>query len=127
MDPGVLQGATAVVVIDWPTKDVPDSLARAGLEVYVHGGPAADAWTSASVGADGSIGSTRTGAPPARADVVYTHRPVDELPDIVAVATDVGARAVWLHSGMREDGVRDPHGCWLSDEDRARARSVVEA
>ena len=127
MEPGALRGAQAVIVIDWPSKDVPDSLARAGLAVSVHGGPEPDNWSVQEVGADGEVVGRRTGVAPDRADVVYSHRPVEELPDIIAMAAQSGAGTVWLQSGEREAGVRDPKGCWLSDEDRALARALVEA
>lgn len=124
---GDLRGVTSVVVVDWPTKDVPDSLARAGLEVAVHGGPRPEDWSVQGLGPDGStVVGRATGAPPDHADVVYTHRPIDELPDIVALAGRVGARTVWVHSARTPDGSRDDTSCWLSDDDRARARAVVE-
>lgn len=124
---GNLAGVTSVVVVDWPTKDVPDSLVRAGLEVAVHGGPRPEDWSAQELALDGvTVVGRATGAPPDHADVVYTHRPIDELPDIVALAGQVGARAVWLHSARTAEGARDNTAVWLSDEDRERARSVVE-
>lgn len=124
---GDLDGVTSIVVVDWPTKDVPDSLARAGLEVAVHGGPRPEDWSVQELGPDGvTVVGRATGAPPARVDVVYTHRPIDELPAIVALAGQVGARTVWLHSARTPEGARDDTAVWLSDEDRERARSVVE-
>jgi hypothetical protein len=40
MDPEeVLKNVRAVLVIDWPSKDVPEKLALAGFHVYVRGGP----------------------------------------------------------------------------------------
>jgi hypothetical protein len=35
----IFKGVETVLVIDWPSKDVPESLARAGLNVVVRGGP----------------------------------------------------------------------------------------
>lgn len=83
---GDLAGVRSVVVVDWPTKDVPDSLVRAGLEVAVHGGPRPEDWSAQELGPDGvTVVGRATGTPPDHADVV-----------------------------------------WLSDEDRERARNIVE-
>lgn len=39
MDPvEVLKNVRTVLVIDWPSKDVPEELALAGFHVYVQGG-----------------------------------------------------------------------------------------
>jgi hypothetical protein len=35
----LLSAATSILVIDWPSADVPDTLAGAGYAVYVKGGP----------------------------------------------------------------------------------------
>ena len=43
MPDAVLRAAPSVLVIDWPSRDVPDGLAAVGLEVYVHGDIAAAA------------------------------------------------------------------------------------
>ena len=125
-----LRGATAVALVDWPSRDVPESLARAGLAVSVHGGPAPDDWSVFEVGpggADAPVVERRTGVEPERADVVYSHRPLAELEGIVALAQRTGAGLVWLQSGESSAGVRDARGCWLSEEDRAAAQRVVEA
>ena len=127
MEQGDLAGVSSVVVVDWPTKDVPDSLVRAGLEVAVHGGPRPEDWSAQELGPDGvTVVGRATGAPPDHADVVYTHRPIEELPAVVALAGQVGARTVWLHSARTAEGARDATAVWLSDEDRERARSIVE-
>jgi predicted CoA-binding protein len=52
--------------------------------------------------------------PPEQVDVVYAYRPVAELPTIVGLASELGARTVWL-------------GVELSDEEAAQARATVEA
>lgn len=121
-----LETAERIVLVDWPSKDVPDSLARAGLEVWVHGGPEADNWSIQEVGDDGEIVGRKTGTPPVSADLVYSYRPLQELAEILNLATRVGAKAVWLQSGKDEAGNPDPRGTWMSDEDRAVARAAVE-
>jgi DNA-binding transcriptional LysR family regulator len=73
----VLQAARSVLVIDWPSRDVPDGLAAAGLEVIVKGGP-------------GPLQPK-----PDHIDLVYAYRPAAELPGIAALAKELGAQAVW--------------------------------
>ena len=126
MSAEILQGAKAIAVVDWPSKDVPDSLARAGLEVSVHGGPEPDAWSAQEVGPDGEVVGRHTGKAPLSAEVVYSHRPLQELDEILALASQVGAKTVWLQSGKDADGKPDVRGTWFSEEDRAMARAAVE-
>ena len=121
-----LQTAERIVVVDWPSKDVPDSLARAGLEVWVHGGPEPDNWSIQEVGEGDQIVGRKTGTPPVAADLVYSYRPLEELGEILELATRVGAKAVWLQSGKDENGNPDPRGTWMSDEDRTAARAAIE-
>ena len=122
----VLAGARSFLVVDWPTRDVPDTLARAGYDVVVHGGPAPDDYTAYDVAGDDVV-RRKVGRPPEHADVVYTHRPLDELPEVVEAARSVGARAVWVQSGRDQDGAKDPAGCWMPGEAAAGARAMVEA
>ena len=122
----ILREAKSVVVVDWPSKDVPDSLALAGLEVSVHGGPEPDNWSVQEVGADGEVVGRYTGKAPVAAEIVYSHRPLEELGEILALASQVGAKAVWLQSGNDAEGKPDVRGTWFSDEDRAMARAAVE-
>ncbi|MDP9280757.1 MAG: CoA-binding protein [Chloroflexota bacterium] len=63
---------------------------------------------------------------PKRADLVYTHRPIDELAEIVDTAKAVGANAVWIQSGRDKTGAKDSRGCWLPREESAKAREIVE-
>jgi hypothetical protein len=122
----VLGAAGTFLLVDWPTRDVPDTLAHAGFEVVAHGGPGPEDYFAYEV-VDGEVVERRMGRAPAQADVVWTFRPLAELPDIVEMAQSVGARAVWVHSGLAAGGAKDPQGCWLPAEDAAGARAVVEA
>lgn len=122
----ILATARTFLVVDWPGRDVPDSLARAGYEVVVHGGPGPEEYTAYELSGDAVV-ERRVGRPPAHADVVYTYRPLDELPEIVAMAQAVGAGTVWVQSGRAPDGSKDLEGCWMPAESAARARAVVEA
>ena len=122
----ILAGARTFLVVDWPTRDVPDALAGAGYEVVVHGGPGPEDYTAYEV-VDGAVVERRVGRPPAHADVVYTFRPLDELAGIVEMAKHAGAGTVWVQSGRADDGSKDGSGCWLPADEAAAARAVVEA
>jgi sugar phosphate isomerase/epimerase len=121
----VLAGARTFLVVDWPTREVPDSLALAGYEVVVHGGPAPEDYTAYEV-VDGEVVERHLGRPPAHADVVYAHRPLDELAEIAELALALGAGTVWVQSGMDAAGSKDPTGCWLPEDEAAKARTIVE-
>ena len=106
----VLRATKMILVVDWPSHDVPDTLVQAGYDVVVRGGPAPDDYTTYVVD-DGGVTERRTGRPPERADLVYSYRPVDELPDIVEQARQLGAHAVWVQ---------------LPPAESQRARVIVE-
>ncbi|MEQ7123149.1 CoA-binding protein [Actinopolymorpha sp. B11F2] len=122
----ILREARTVVLHDWPSRDVPDTLTRAGYEVVVFGGPKPDD-VFASELRDGEIVETRIGVPPDRGDLVYVFRPIEELPAIVADAQRMGATAVWCQSGLSSEGVTDPRGCWTSEAESQEARRIVES
>jgi predicted CoA-binding protein len=120
----LLAGAKTVLLIDWPSRDVPDTLARSGLAVVSNDGP--DEYNAYEV--DGTEVRLRdVGQLPKHADLVYTHRPIDELPEIVDAASAVGAKAVWIQSGRDRSGAKDPCGCWFPPADSAKARQIVES
>jgi hypothetical protein len=79
----ILRSARSVLLVDWPSRDVPDALADAGYAVFVKNGPGPTDFNP---------------APPEQVDLVYCHRPLEELPGIVALAQELGARAVWCQS-----------------------------
>jgi predicted CoA-binding protein len=122
----VLAAAGTFLVVDWPSRDVPDALARGGYGVVVHGGPGPGDYTAYEM-VDGVVVARHVGRPPEHADVVYSFRPFDELPEIVDAALAVGAEAVWVQSGLDLAGEKDPTGCWLAPEAAAGAREVVES
>lgn len=122
-----LAGAKTIVVIDWPSKDVPDSLAKAGLEVHVHGGPEPDNWSVQEAVDEQEVVGRRTGTAPGHAEVVYSYRPLDELDEILDLARQVGAKTVWLQSGKDSGGQPDVRGTWLPDDVRAATRDAVES
>lgn len=120
----ILAAAHTFLVVDWPTRDVPDTLAHAGYEVVVHGGPGPDDYTAYEV-VDGEVVERPVGRPRS-ADVVYTFRPLEELLEVIEAAVSVGARAVWIQSGLSTAGEKDPEGSWMPAEAAAGARAMVE-
>jgi predicted CoA-binding protein len=119
----LLAGTKTILVIDWPSRDVPDTLARSGYTVVSNDGP--DEYSAYEV-EGGEVRLRDVGQLPKTADLVYTHRPVDELAEIVDTAKALGAKAVWIQSGRDKSGAKDPRGCWLPEAESARARGIVE-
>jgi predicted CoA-binding protein len=120
----LLAGMKTVLLVDWPSRDVPDTLARSGFTVVSNDGP--DEYNAYEM-EGGEVRVRDAGQLPKTADLLYTHRPIDELPEIVDTAKAVGAKAVWIQSGRDKTGAKDPRGSWLSEADSASARKVVEA
>jgi CoA binding domain len=122
----ILGPCRSVLIIDWPSADVPDSLVRSGREVVVKGGPGPRDYAVRRL-RDGEIVAQPASEPPAQIDLVYAHRPLSELPGIVALARRLGARAVWRQSGLGDPETRDPKGCWVSAEESLEAREIAES
>ena len=119
----LLADTKTVLLIDWPSRDVPDTLARSGFMVVSNDGP--DEYNAYEI-EGGEVRVRDVGQLPRTADLLYTHRPIDELPEIVDTAKAVGAKAVWIQSGRDEAGVKDPRGCWFAPEESRKARGIVE-
>jgi predicted CoA-binding protein len=122
----ILRETSSILLVDWPSKDVPETLARAGYTVLVKGGPQPDNYSVYEV-RNGEVVSRRTGRAPATVDLVYSYRPVEELPGIADMAQRLGAGAVWLQSGVASDGTKAPDGCWMDQASSQAARAVVES
>jgi predicted CoA-binding protein len=122
----ILRQAHTVLVIDWPSRDVPDTLARAGFTVVVRGGPGPEDYSVQEV-IDGKVVPRHLGAAPEHADLVYSHRPIGELPGIVSTARELGATSLWRQSGLASSGVKDPKGCWVAESEAQQARQIVES
>ena len=90
----ILRSATRVVVQDYPSRDVPDALARAGLMVTIYGGPS-EADVLVTELSDGAVRHTPVGRYPDRADVLYTYRPIAEIDRIISEALRLRAHTVW--------------------------------
>ena len=111
----ILREANSILVVDWPSPDVPDSLARAGYSVFVKGGPGPRDYSVREL-RDGEVASRPLGDSPERADLVYAYRPLSELPGIAEIGKELGARALWWQSG--------PAGA--EPEDSRRAREIAQ-
>ena len=122
----LLSTSTSFLLVDWPDRDVPDTVARHGFSVVSHDGPGPNEYNAYRV-VDGIVQVQPVDGPPDRVDVVYAHRPIDELAAVVEEARMLNARAVWLQSGLDSQGVKNPRGCWMSADDSARARQMVES
>ena len=111
-----LRAARHVVVQDYPDRDIPDSLTRAGFAVTIYGGPdPADIVVSELV--DGAIVHRQTGRRPESADLLYVYRPLAEIDGILTDAQLLGVRTIW----------RQPDVVGGPDPDADAWRSQVEA
>ena len=121
-----LERAHTVLVVDWRSTDVPDTLVRAGCAVVVKGAPNRIATRVRELNR-GEVVSRKLTDPPQQVDLVNCHRPVQELFSIAALAKALGARMVWRQSGLDRDGRRHPKGCWAPREEAEQARDLVES
>jgi predicted CoA-binding protein len=115
-----------VLVIDWPSQEVPELLALAGFHVVVHGGPGPEDYSVYELN-NGRVVPRHIGRPPVHADLIYAYRPLSELPQIIATAKGLLAKTIWTQSGLSGDGVKDPKGCWVPADDLQLARNLAEA
>ena len=115
-----------VLVIDWPSRDVPASLAFGGFTVFVKGGPGPADYAAWELDAGEPV-SRPLGREPDRVDLVYCHRPFGELPGIIALAGRLGARALWWQTGLASGGGKDATGCWATPEQSRQARGLAAA
>lgn len=125
----VLAEAHHVLVHNWPSTDVPHTLARAGLAVTVIGGPAPDDVTVTEV-VDGEIASRWTGVLPERVDVLYVYpwpgfALERDLPGAVATAAQRGASTLWYQSALAPYGSQDDHGTWVEEAEAERITAIA--
>lgn len=81
------------VVIDWPSKEVPETLARAGFQVAVRGGPGPEDFSVYELN-NGEVVVRHTGRAPELADLIYSYRPLSELAEIIAAARGLHAKTI---------------------------------
>jgi predicted CoA-binding protein len=120
----LLSTSKSILVIDWPSRDVPDALTHAGFAVVVRGGPGEDEYAAYETNNDGVVSRRVTHAPD-HIDLIYSHRPLDELSKIIALAQRLRAKALWIQSGLTDSGGRDAKGCWMPEQEALRARGMV--
>lgn len=58
----ILRNVETILVVDWPSKEVPELLALAGFQVVVHGGPGLEDYSAYEVN-DGKVTARRVGRP----------------------------------------------------------------
>lgn len=122
----LLDDVHTVLVIDWPSKDVPESLAFAGIHVVVRGGTGPEDYSAYEL-KNGAVIPRHVGRPPEHVDLIYSHRPLNELPQIIGLAKKLGAKAIWTQSGLSGAGTNDPKGCWVPEEELRAARDLVQS
>ena len=145
---GVLPAGAVVVLVDWPSPDVPRSLLAAGLTVLsvnhvrrtassysvadgeVVAGDGVDVLPAERRG-DGDLVIRRLDAMPSHADVVCAYRPTAELAAITQMAVEFGAHTMWVQGDaalpddarrIAEDaGIRVVEGVSIADAARESA------
>ena len=122
----ILKTVCVILVVDWPTKDVPESLVRSGFQVVVRGGPGPEDYWDYELN-NGSVVKRQVGRLPDHADLIYSYRPLRELPGIIATAKGLHAHTIWTQSGLSAAGVSDPKGCWLPEDELGVARELVQS
>lgn len=127
----ILMAAHDIVLHNWPSQDVPDTLVAAGFGVTVYGGPEPDDISVCEL-VDGGIINRRTGKPPAHADLMYVFpwpgfELERDLPGVAGHAAALGASTLWYQSGRKSDGSTSSDGCWLSDAEGALVQSIAAA
>jgi hypothetical protein len=123
---GILARSRSILLIDWPSRDVPATLAAAGFAVTVKGGPGPTDYTAWEL-TNGKVVTRRLGRAPGHADLVYCYRPFAELPGIIVLAQRLGAAAIWRQSGLTSTGARAPDGCWLPPQESQQGRELAAA
>ena len=121
----LLRQAKTILLIDWPSRDVPDTLAQLDLTVISDAGRGRGYIAHVMDGE--TVALRKIDKLPARFDIVYAHRPIDELPSIIKRALELKSSTIWLQSGRDSTGARDPKGCWLTPADSQKARKLVES
>lgn len=119
----ILRTARTVVLHDWPSEDVPNALVGAGLDITFQGGPEPDDLYVTRL-VDGRQETERVSRLPDHADIVYSHRPIDDMPRLLEEARRLGASTLWHQSGLDERGEKDPAGVHLT-EDEAEQRAAL--
>ena len=109
----LLETASIIELVDWPSQEVPATLFRAGYTVVGHeprgflsyvvaSSPAEDASIRSLQLADGAyLVAYPIDALPDGIDIVNTYRPAEEQSDIARSAISLGAKAFWVQPGEK--------------------------
>src|SRR5215467_10231279 len=101
----ILGKARTALIIDWPSKDVPEALTLTGFEVVIKGGPGPTDYERYELD-NGKPVSSHLGRPPDGADLFYSYRPVEELAEVTPHAKTplthiqfipTGVSIRWIH------------------------------
>ena len=100
----LLERVRTILLVDWPTQELPAALLRAGYLVFGH---EPDGLREHAIAPDegrfplegGGFFVDRMVDEVPAADLVCTYRPADEQPEIVAGAIERGAFAFWVEEG----------------------------
>lgn len=127
----VLGAAHDILLHNWPSTDVPDTLVKAGFAVTVYGGPEPDN-ISVSELVDGEVISRKTGVQPTHVDLMYVYPWPGfdlerDLPGVADHAQALGASTLWYQSGRNSDGSDNPESSWLADAEAARVEAIAKA
>jgi hypothetical protein len=122
----ILRETKANLLVDWPSRTLPESLARAGYEVTAHVGPGPNEYSRyEAIGTEILVLNGLSA--PDHVDIVHVFRPIEELAAIAEMSKTLGATAIWFQSGLSDEHEQDPTGCWMTESDSALARGIVES
>jgi len=65
-----------------------------------------------------AVVARQVGAPPEHADIVYAHPPTAELPEIIAMAQQVGAKAIWCQTARAKGAASSSPRDWNTSTNR---------
>ena len=109
----VLGETRSVLLVDWPSRDVPDTLACHGFTVVSADGPGESDYSAYEYEAGDSVRVRGGGRRPERADLVYARA-------AVAPAIAAGSIGVQLSEGFRWCRAPSPVSRWPSSPFRSR-------
>ena len=119
----ILEQTESILLIDWPGEDCPRALLRAGFSVF---GQEPSGWLKYEL-KHYQLHKHPLSEPPKHLDLVYCYRPIEELSEYLKTAQKLSAEVFWYQSGLVSASTEYARGCWLSDEARAKVRTMVES
>ncbi|HEY8930357.1 MAG TPA: CoA-binding protein [Mucilaginibacter sp.] len=91
----LLKNTRTILLVDWPSTELPLALLKAGFEVYSY---SPDNYSKAELNRDGKLNFVNLKKPPASVDIVNIFRPEEEHNEIIAKhVVLLGAKGIWLH------------------------------